>query len=70
MDQAKTAEDLQREVAEKEVAYKAKKKARLEKPDAANDKGSPLPSSPGHLAATALAVCLCGPQPERVLRRC
>ena len=40
MEQARTAEDLQREAAEKELAYKAKKKARLEKPDAANDKGS------------------------------
>jgi hypothetical protein len=40
MGQAKTAEDLQREAAEKEEVFTAKKKARLEKPNAAADKGS------------------------------
>jgi len=45
MGQAKTAEDLQREAADKETAFKAKKKARLEKPSSANDKGSFHPAS-------------------------
>jgi len=40
MGEGKTAEELQREAAEKDKVFKAKKKARLEKPNAATDKGS------------------------------
>jgi hypothetical protein len=42
MGQAKTAVDLQKEAANKEEVFKAKKKARLEKPNSANDKGTLL----------------------------